>query len=296
MNCPNCGTPAAAGQKFCMSCGGNITAGTAAAAAAGRKADVIDYEIIGAEMQAVVITLDPQEGVRSESGAMLYMEDGIEMSTGATGGIWKGIKRAFTGESFFQTTFTNTGARRANIAFAAPYPGKIIPLDLSVEREYLCQKEAFLCAANGVDLDIAFTKKLGAGFFGGEGFILQRIKGDGLAFIHAGGTIIERTLTGNESLRVDTGCLVAFQPSVAYDIKFIGGFKNVLFGGEGLFYAVLRGPGKVYLQTLPFSKLADRIFTASKMASTSTGESKGSIAGVLGGGILGAITNLADSD
>lgn len=285
MHCAKCGNEIAAGQKFCAGCGTPV----GARSSSGLKADVIDFEIVGDDMQAVIIILDPGEGVRSESGAMMYMEEGIEMDTGVAGGLWKGIKRKFVGESMFQTTFNNTGAQPANVAFAAPYPGKIIPIDLVEHKEFLCQKEAFLCAANGVDLDVAFTKRLGAGFFGGEGFILQRVSGDGYAFVHAGGTIIEKDLKQGETVRVDTGCLVAFHPSVSYEIKFIGGFKNVLFGGEGLFYAVLRGPGKVYLQTIPFNKLADRIMAAAR-ATTQSGESRGGGAR----GILGTIADLAD--
>ncbi|NLW30633.1 MAG: TIGR00266 family protein, partial [Fibrobacter sp.] len=219
-------------------------------------ADVIDYNIIGDDMQLVEIELDPGEGVRAEAGAMMYMEDGIQMQTSADGGLFKGFKRMLTGESFFITTFLHTGRGKAKVAFGAPYPGKIIPVDLSsAGGTMLCQKDGFLCAARGIDIDIAFTKKLGAGLFGGEGFILQRLSGDGMAFIHAGGTIVEKNLEIGQSLRVDTGCLVAFQPSVNYDIQFVGGFKNALFGGEGLFLATLRGPGKVYLQSLPFSRL-----------------------------------------
>lgn len=250
-------------------------------------ADVIDYTIIGDDMQLVEIELDPGEGVRAEAGAMMYMEDGIQMQTSADGGIFKGFKRMFTGESFFITTFLHTGRGKAKVAFGAPYPGKIIPVDLSsAGGTMLCQKDGFLCAAKGIDIDIAFTKKLGAGLFGGEGFILQRLSGDGMAFIHAGGTIVEKNLEIGQSLRVDTGCLVAFQPSVNYDIQFVGGFKNALFGGEGLFLATLRGPGKVYLQSLPFSRLADRIISATRAPKD---ESRG--VGGIGGGILGNILN-----
>ncbi|GAP62530.1 hypothetical protein ARMA_0953 [Ardenticatena maritima] len=249
-------------------------------------ADVIDYQIYGDDMQLVEIRLDKGEGVQAEAGAMLYMSDGIEMQTTTGGGLLKGLKRAIAGESFFITTFYNKGETKAAVAFSAPYPGKIIPLDLSeVGGEYLCQKDSFLCAAKGIDIEVAFTKRLGAGLFGGEGFILQRLRGDGLAFVHAGGTIVERTLAAGESLRVDTGCLVAFSPTVTYDIQFVGGFKNALFGGEGLFLASLKGPGKVYLQSLPFSRLADRVMAAA--GSVARGERKG-VAG-LGGGVLGSI-------
>lgn len=247
-------------------------------------ADVVDYKIYGSEMQSVEIELDPGEGIRAETGAMLYMEDGIEMQTSTGGGLLKGFKRLITGESFFITSFTYHGTGKGHVAFGAPYPGKIIPLDLTRQNgEFLCQKDAFLCAAAGIEIEVAFTKRIGAGLFGGEGFILQRLTGDGLAFIHAGGTIIERDLAAGERLRVDTGCLVGLSTTVDYDIQFVGGFKNALFGGEGLFLAVLRGPGKVYLQTLPFSRLADRIYAAARFQQK--GEKKG-IAG-LGGGILG---------
>ncbi|MBU7005315.1 TIGR00266 family protein [Phosphitispora fastidiosa] len=226
-------------------------------------ADVIDYKIYGDDMQMVEIELDPQEGVRAEAGMMMYMEDGIAMQTGTGGGLFSGFKRMVTGESFFITTFMNSGSKKANVGFAAPYPGKIIPLDLDkLGGTFLCQKDSFLCAANGIDIEVAFTKKLGAGLFGGEGFILQKLTGNGLAFIHSGGTIVERNLAAGESLRVDTGCLVGFSPSVDYDIQFVGGFKNALFGGEGVFLARVTGPGLVYLQTLPFSRMADRIKAA----------------------------------
>lgn len=248
-------------------------------------ADIIDYKIIGDDMQIVEVELDPEEGVRAEAGAMMYMEDGIEMQTNADGGLFKGFKRMLTGESFFITTFVHSGRGKAKVAFGAPYPGKIIPLNLpSLGGTMICQKDGFLCAAKGVDIDIAFTKRLGTGLFGGEGFILQRLSGDGLAFVHAGGTIIEKRLESGQTLRVDTGCLVAFQPSVSYDIQMVGGFKNALFGGEGLFFANLSGPGTVYLQSLPFSRLADRI----KAAIGSTKEESRGFAGA-GGGILGGI-------
>lgn len=224
-------------------------------------ADVIDYKIYGNDLQLVEIELDPGEGVQAEVGTMTYMEDGIQMQTGmGRGGLFSGFKRMITGESFFITTFVNGGNRRSRVGFAATSPGQIVPVDLgAIGGEFLCQKDAFLCAASGTDISVAFTKKLGAGFFGGEGFILQRLKGDGMAFVQAGGAMIEKTLQPGESLRVDTGCLVAFSPSVRYDIQFIGGFRNALFGGEGLFLAKMTGPGKVLIQSLPFSRLADRI-------------------------------------
>ncbi len=224
----------------------------------------IDYQIFGSEMQIVEIELDPNEAVRAEVGAMMYMEEGIEMQTSTGGGLFSGLKRMFTGDSFFITSFLNRGQGKKKVAFAAPYPGKIIPLDLkALGGEFICQKDGFLCAAQGIEIEIAFTKKIGTGLFGGEGFILQRLTGDGWAFVHSGGTIIQRQLAPGETLRVDTGCLVAMAPSVDYDIQFVGGFKNVLFGGEGLFFAKLTGPGVVYLQSLPFSRLADRIMRAS---------------------------------
>lgn len=247
----------------------------------------IDYTLHGDDMQIVEIELDPGEAVRAEAGAMLYMDGDIKMDTGTGGGFMKGLKRRIAGESFFITSFANDGRGLAKVAFSAPYPGKVIPLDLSAHGgEFLCQKDTFLCAAKGIEIEVAFTKKIGAGLFGGEGFILQRLTGDGLAFAHAGGTIIERDLTPGETLRVDTGCLVAFDTSVDYDIEFQGGFKNALFGGEGLFLAKLRGPGKVFLQSLPFSRLADRIVAASRTFSN-RGEQRG------GGGAMGAIGGLA---
>ncbi len=249
-------------------------------------ADIVEYKIYGDDMQIVEIELDPTEGVRAEAGAMMYMEQGIEMQTSTGGGMFKGFKRMITGESFFITTFLYQGTGKGHVAFGAPYPGKIIPLDLDkLGGSFLCQKDAFLCAARGVEIEVAFTRKIGAGLFGGEGFILQKLEGQGLAFVHAGGTIIQKELQSHESLRVDTGCLVAFSPTVNYDIQFVGGFKNSLFGGEGLFLAQLQGPGLVYLQSLPFSRLADRIFAASRFQNR--GEQKG-LAG-LGGGLLGGL-------
>ena len=221
----------------------------------------IDYEILGDDMQAVVITLDPGEAVQAEAGAMLSMDAAIRMNTGADGGLFGGLKRIVTGESFFITSFLNAGSSgRASVAFSAPYPGKVVPLDLpALGGAVLCQKDAFLCAAKGVDIEVAFTKRLGAGLFGGEGFILQKLQGGGLAFAHAGGTVVTRDLGPDEILRVDTGCLVAFQPSVDYDIEFVGGFTNALFGGEGLFLATLTGPGTIWLQSLPLSNLAMKL-------------------------------------
>ncbi len=225
--------------------------------------DVIDYRIFGDELQLVEIGLDHNEGVRAEVGAMVYMEDGIDMGTSTGGGLFRGLKRMISGDSFFISTFTNTDRSKRHVSFAAPYPGKIVPLELSMlGGSFLCQKDAFLCAAQGVEIEVAFTRKLGAGLFGGEGFILQKLEGDGMAFVHAGGTVIEKRLGAGESLRVDSGSLVAFEPSVSYDIGFVGGFRNALFGGEGLFLAHMTGPGTVYLQSLPFSRLVDRITAA----------------------------------
>jgi uncharacterized protein (TIGR00266 family) len=248
-------------------------------------ADVIDYKIYGDDMQVVEVELDPGEGIRAEAGAMMFMEDGIEMQTSTGGGMFSGFKRMITGESFFITTFLFNGKGKGHVAFGAPYPGKIIPLDLDkLGGAFICQKDAFLCAARGVEIEVEFTKKLGTGLFGGEGFILQRLQGNGLAFVHAGGTIIKRELGPGETLRLDTGCLVAFSPSVTYDIGFIGGFKNALFGGEGMFLARLTGPGTVYMQSLPFSRLADRIFAASRYQR----DERTGVAGI-GGGILGGL-------
>ena len=249
-------------------------------------ADEVDYRIFGDDMQMVEIELDPGEGIRAEVGAMMYMESGIEMQTNTGGGLFKGFKRMLTGESFFITTFLHNGSGKGHVAFGAPYPGKIIPLELGeLGGTFLCQKDSFLCAARGIEIEVAFTKKIGAGLFGGEGFILQRLEGAGRAFVHAGGTIIERQLQRGETLRVDTGCLVAFSPTVDYDIKFIGGFKNALFGGEGIFLAQLTGPGLVYLQSLPFSRMADRVLAAARYQNK--GESRG-VAGI-GGDLLGGL-------
>lgn len=228
----------------------------------------IDYEIIGDDLQAVVITLDPQEACVAEAGAMMYMEDDLEMATqlsmkdggGIFGRLFEAGKRMIAGESFFITMFANKGSRRRRVAFAAPYPGHIVALDLAEHGgTVICQKDAFLCAAYGTQVDIAFNRRLGAGFFGGEGFILQRLTGDGYAFLHAGGSVTRHDLAPGETLRVDTGCIVGFETTIDFDIQFVGGVKTALFGGEGLFHAVLRGPGTAWLQTLPFSRLADRI-------------------------------------
>lgn len=195
---------------------------------------------------------------------MMYMQDGIVLNTEMQGGMFGGLKRMIAGESFFLTTFTNKGDGKKEVSFAAPYPGKILPLDLATTGPMICQRDAFLCSSYGIQVTVTFTRKLGAGFFGGEGFILEKISGNGIGFIHAGGTIIEHKLDMGEKMNVDTGCLVAFQESVDYDIKSVGGIKSILFGGQGIFFAQLTGPGIVYLQTLPFSRLADRIIAASR--------------------------------
>lgn len=258
----------------------------------GRRSHEIDFEISGDDLQFVEITLDPGETVIAESGSMMYMSSGIQMATefgdgsepnkGFLGKVLDAGKRVITGESLFMTHFTARGHARDVIAFAAPYPGRIIPFDLAqLGGTMICQKDAFLCAAKGTAVGVEFSRKIGRGLFGGEGFILQRLQGDGLAFIHAGGAHVERDLKPGETLRVDTGCLVAFQPSVNYDIQFVGGIKNTIFGGEGLFFATLTGPGRVWLQSLPFSRLADRIFAAAPRAGGSRSES-GSVLGNLG--------------
>lgn len=263
-----------------------------------RRSDEIDYEIFGDDMQFVEVTLDPAETVIAEAGAMMYMTPGIDMQTifgdasqqesGLLGKLVGAGKRVLTGESLFMTTFTATGAARDQVAFGAPYPGKIVPLHLDeLGGRMLCQKDAFLCAARGVSIGIAFTKRIGAGLFGGEGFILQKLEGDGIAFAHAGGTLKQFDLSPGESLRVDTGCIVAFSASVNYDIKMVGGIKSALFGGEGLFFAVLTGPGHVWLQSLPFSRLADRIYSAAPKAG---GKRRGE------GSILGGLGGLLDGD
>lgn len=242
-------------------------------------ADQVDYELVGDDFQAVVITLDPGEAVRAEPGAMMFLEPGIHMDTGTGGGLMTGLKRMVGGESFFITTFENQAPRRAKVGFAAAYPGKIMAVDLS-RGTIFCQRDAYLCSAHGIEVSVAFTKRFGAGLFGGEGFILQKLTGDGLAFVHAGGFIIERELAPAEELRVDTGCIVGFEERVDYDIQRIKGVKSMLFGGEGLFYAVLRGPGKVWIQTTPFSRFADRIMSAA-------GGGKGQVN--RGGNLLGQI-------
>jgi len=250
----------------------------------------VDYEIFGDDMQIVEVELDPGETVIAEAGAMNYMEDGItfesKMGDGATptsgmmGALLNVGKRVLTGESIFLTHFTNRGQGKKRVSFAAPYPGRIVPMDMAeLGGELICQKDAFLCAAFGTRTDIAFQKRLGVGFFGGEGFILQRLHGDGMAFVHAGGTLIRRTLAAGEVLRVDTGCIAAFTSGVDYDIERAGNLKSMVFGGEGLFLATLRGPGTVFLQSLPFSRLADRVLQAGRVGGN---KGEGSVLGGLG--------------
>src|SRR5215813_4943036 len=252
----------------------------------------VDYKIFGDDMQFVEVELDPGEAAIAEAGGMFYMEDGISMETVFGDGsaaqrsfvdalIGAG-KRLLVGESLFMTIFMNTAQGKKRVSFAAPYPGKIVPIRLAdVGGELIAQKDSFLAAAKGVSIGIAFQKRIGVGFFGGEGFIMERLDGDGWAFVHAGGMLIERTLAPGELLRVDTGCLVALQPSVDYDIEYIGRVKSALFGGEGLFFATLRGPGRVWLQSLPFSRMGRRIVAAAPHTGRG-GREEGSVLGTLG--------------
>lgn len=255
----------------------------------------IDYRIIGEEMQYVEIELDPNETAVAESGAFMMMDDGIQMETifgdgakqsqGFFGKLMSAGKRVLTGESLFMTAFTNMGHGKKRVSFASPYPGKIIPLDLQqMGGKIVAQKDSFLCAAKGVSVGIEFQRRLGTGLFGGEGFIMQKLEGDGMAFVHAGGHVFERELQAGEFLRIDTGCLVAYTQTIDYDIQFVGGIKNSLFGGEGLFFATLRGPGKVWIQTLPISRLAGRILAYG----TYNRKEEGSI--------LGGLGNMLDGD
>ncbi|RMB60947.1 TIGR00266 family protein [Dokdonia sinensis] len=263
------------------------------------QAHEIDYEIHGEEMQYVEIELDPQEGVIAEAGSFMMMEDGIKMNTifgdgskndnTVMGKIFGAGKRLLTGESLFMTAFYNdVSFGKKKVSFASPYPGKIIPIDLALNGgKFICQKDAFLCAAKGVSVGIEFSRKLGRGLFGGEGFIMQKLEGDGLAFVHAGGTTLIKELAPGERLKVDTGCIIGFDNSVNYDIEFVGGIKNTIFGGEGLFFATLTGPGTVYIQSLPFSRLANRVIA---MAPKAGGKSRGE------GSILGGLGDLLDGD
>jgi uncharacterized protein (TIGR00266 family) len=265
----------------------------------GRRAHEIDFKIEGEDLQFVEVELDPGETVVAEAGVMMYMTAGIEMETvfgdasgspqaqGVMGALLGAGRRLLTGESLFMTLFTNRGQGKQRVAFAAPYPGRIMAVDLSkMGGELICQKDSFLCAARGVSIGIAFQKRLGAGLFGGEGFIMQRLQGDGLCFVHSGGMVTAMDLRPGETLRVDTGCLVALQPSVAYDIQFVGKVKTALFGGEGIFFATLTGPGRVWLQSLPFSRIANRIYSAARGMGGRKEE----------GGILGGLGNLIDGD
>ena len=260
----------------------------------------IDYHIFGDDMQFVEVELDPNEATVAEAGGMMYMEDGVEMETifgdgsqaaagsGFLGALVGAGKRLLTGESLFMTVFLNRSGGKRKVAFGAPYPGKIVPIHLAeIGGELIAQKDSFLAAAKGVSIGIAFQKRLGVGLFGGEGFIMQRLQGDGWAFVHAGGTLHERTLGPGELIRVDTGCIVAFQPSVQYDIQYVGKIKSAIFGGEGLFFATLRGPGRVWLQSLPLSRLANRIIAAVP-GLTRGGKEEGSI--------LGRVGSLLDGD
>jgi uncharacterized protein (TIGR00266 family) len=253
----------------------------------------IEYKIFGDDMQFVEVELDPNEATVAEAGGMMYMEDGIEMETifgdgsapqsGFLGALMGAGKRLLTGESLFMTVFLNRSSQKRRLAFGAPYPGKIVPVHLAeLGGELIAQKDSFLAAAKGVSVGIAFQRRLGVGLFGGEGFIMQRLQGDGWAFVHAGGTLQERTLPAGEVLRVDTGCIVAFQPSIQYDIEYVGKIKSALFGGEGLFFATLRGPGRVWLQSLPLSRLANRIIAAVPRMGRG-GREEGSLLGGLGG-------------
>ncbi|MFZ7112229.1 MAG: TIGR00266 family protein [Desulfatiglandales bacterium] len=263
-----------------------------------RGADMIDYRVMGAEMQFVEVELDPGESAIAEAGAMMYKDAHVEMRTifgdgsaSGNGGFLDKLlgagKRLLTGESLFMTVFTHTGQGKARVAFGAPYPGNILPVSLSdAGGTLVCQKDCFLCAAKGVSIGIYFQRKILTGLFGGEGFIMQKLEGDGMVFVHAGGTVIERTLHSGEELHVDTGCVVAFQPGVDFDIRQAGGIKTALFGGEGFFFATLRGPGKIWLQSLPFSRFAGRMLEAAPQRGGKVGE----------GSILGAFGNIINGD
>jgi uncharacterized protein (TIGR00266 family) len=262
--------------------------------------DVVDFEIKGSEMQYVEVELDPGEAAVGEAGSMFFMDADIDMEavfgdgSGANqGGLFGKLlgagKRLLTGESLFTTIYTNQGSTKRRVAFAAPYPGKIVPMDLrQLGGTLLCQKDAFLCAARGVSLGIALQQKMGVGFFGGEGFIMQKLEGDGLAFVHAGGTVLKRELAHGQTLYVDTGCVVAYTPSVGFEIQYVGKIKTALFGGEGLFFAKLTGPGTLWLQSLPFSRLASRVFAAAPQHGGSREEGS-LLPGFAGAGLLGGI-------
>ncbi len=271
--------------------------------------DLVDYEIKGAEMQFVEVELDPGEAAVGEAGSMMFMDAGIQMDTvfgdgsqsgsgggGLFGKLLGAGKRLVTGESLFTTVYTNQNSAKSRVAFAAPYPGKILPMDLAaLGGTLICQKDAFLCAARGVSLGIYFQQKLSVGFFGGEGFIMQKLEGNGLAFVHAGGSVLRRELQPGQTLMVDTGCLVAFTPNVKFEIQYVGKIKTALFGGEGLFFAKLTGPGTVWMQSLPFSRLASRVFAAAPQRGGSREE--GSVLGGLAvGGLLGSVLGGGDDD
>ena len=262
--------------------------------------DAIDYKIFGSEMQYVEVELEPGKGAVGEAGSLFFLEqgvdleavlgDGSEQQSGMFGKLMGAGKRLLTGASLFTTVYTNKDSVKRKAAFAAPYPGKIVPVVLrDVGGMLICQKEAFLCAARGVQIGIAFQKRLGAGFFGGEGFIMQKLEGDGLAFVHAGGTVVKRELQPGQTLLIDTGCVVAFTPNVNFEIQYVGKIKTALFGGEGLFFAKVTGPGTVWLQSLPFSRLASRVFAAAPQRGGSREEGSLLGAGVLGGGLLGGV-------
>ncbi len=299
--CNNCGNPFETGTKFCPSCGAPIQAGGPAQPRSMQRAHEVEFKIHGEDLQFVEIMLDPGETIIAEAGAMMYMDSAIQMDTvfgdgsgrdagsGLMGKLVSAGKRAVTGESLFMTSFTNTGREKRCVSFAAPYPGCVIPFDLTdVGGTLICQKDAFLCAAKGIAVGIAFQKKIGVGLFGGEGFIMQKLEGDGLAFMHAGGTIIKKELRDGETLKLDTGCLVALTTGVNYDIQFAGDIKTALFGGEGLVLATLTGPGTVWLQSLPFSRMADRIVSSSRKGGK--GKEEGSVLGNI------AIGNLFSND
>ncbi|SFN85513.1 TIGR00266 family protein [Salegentibacter flavus] len=262
------------------------------------NAHEIDYQIYGEEMQFVELELDPKEAVIAEAGNFMMMDQEIQMNTifgdgskqneGFLGKVLGAGKRLLTGESLFMTIFSNEGIGKKKVSFASPYPGKIIPIDLTrYEGKFICQKDAFLCAARGVSIGIEFSRKLGRGFFGGEGFIMQKIEGDGMAFVHAGGTMARKELRAGEKLKVDTGCIIGFTQTINYDIEFVGGIKNTIFGGEGLFFASLTGPGTVYIQSLPFSRLANRVLQAAPQGG---GKDKGE------GSILGGLGDVIGGD
>jgi uncharacterized protein (TIGR00266 family) len=303
MFCVKCGKQLAEGSKFCVQCGASQDAGNVSPIqATPRPADEIDYKLFGDDMQLVEIELDPGESVIAEAGAMAYIEQDIKMETifgdgsgqdegrGLMGRLAGAGRRALAGESLFMTVFQNTGSQKSHAAFAAPYPGKIIPVELrEFDGTLICQKDAFLCAAKGVAISVHINKKLGAGLFGGEGFIMEKLTGDGLVFVHAGGTIIKKELAAGETLRLDTGCLVAMSATVDYNVALASDLKSGLFGGEGIFLATLRGPGHVWLQSLPISRMADRINEArrdntdeNKGFNNPVGEATGSIGNALG--------------